>query len=68
MVYWKKRLLYEIEKRGYYWNNINCNIKKFVNSNAIYTTHKLNKFKKPIHTQIIPYSQIKRVEMDISYL
>ena len=62
------RLLFEIEKRGFYWNNIYNDVKKFISTCVICTTHKSNKFKKPMQNQIISYSPLERVEMDITYL
>ena len=62
------RLFFEIEKKGFYWNNIFNDVKKYIYSCKACTTSKLNKFIKPIHTQILSYSPLERVEMDITYL
>ncbi len=60
-------LFFEIEKKGFYWNNIFNVVKKYIKSCKLVLLQ-LNKFIKISHTQIISYTPLESVEMDIIYL
>ena len=62
------RYFFKIAKKGFYWNKLFNDVKKYIKSCKTCTTSKLNKFKKPSHTQIISYTPLESVEMDIKYL
>ena len=47
------RLNYEIFRRGYYWNNMSIDIRKYVGKCVICITHKLGTKYKPNNKQII---------------
>lgn len=61
------RLLFEIERRDIYANNLKIEIENIKKNCAIYVIHKLNNFIKPANKQIISRFPLDRVQIDITY-
>ena len=61
------RLMYEIERRGIYTNNLKENISKLLKNCFIFIENKLNKFIKPANIHIISKKPLERVQIDIAY-
>ena len=61
------RLLFEIERRGIYVNNLKIEIENIIKNCAVCVIYKLNNFIKPENKQIISRFPLDRVQIDITY-
>lgn len=61
------RLLFEIERRGKYINNLKIEIENIIKKCTVCVINKLNHFIKPANKQIISRFPLDRVQIDITY-
>lgn len=61
------RLIFEIEMRGIFINNIANKTKDIVKNCEICIATKLNKYVKPNNIQIISHKPLERVQIDLTY-